>query len=260
MAAAHPKHRAVIAWARKQLGKSEEPPGSNTGTFVRFCQQATWLPGTRWPWCRAFNLRAHLEAGFTLPDRSAGAWDALARARQRGDALNPAGYRHLIPGDEVIWAFGSGHSSIFTGWRLAGGRVYIDSIDGNVGDKVAECSRPLSLVKGFIVWHETAATVKPARAPVGQVVGGVSGKRKLIVGPLRLPLPHRKPGVHGVIAKTAPASPAGESGPTTVTARTAARPKPKATSSVKKPAAKKNPAVKKSSSGRAGGAGRRTKA
>lgn len=180
MSVRYPKHAETVAWARAQLGKSEIPSGSNAGAFVRFCQSASWLGGTGWPWCRAFSLRAHLEGGFTLPDGSAGAWDALERARGRGDALPPAEYRKAVPGDEVIWSFGSGHCSILESFSRRAGVVYVQTIDGNVRDRVTRCERPLGQVRGFIRWRETPVAVKPVRPPRAQVVGGASGRRKLV--------------------------------------------------------------------------------
>lgn len=201
--AGYPKHARAVAWARKHVGEGEHPAGSNTGSFVELCQRATWLAGTRWAWCRAFNLRAHKEAGFDLPDGSAGAWDALDRARTRGDALDRGDYDRAIPGDEVIWTFGSGHSSLLTGFTTRNGVVYVDSVDGNVHDQVAVCERPLSLVKGFVVWHESPpppAAKKPAQkaAPKRQVVGSISGRRQLVTKKGHvIPLPKRKAGPAG---------------------------------------------------------------
>lgn len=189
----YPRHAATIAWAEKQIGKREQPLGSNTGKFVQFCQRATWLGGTKWAWCRAFSLRAHLEGGFHLPDGSAGAWDALRRAAGRGQALKPSQYPKLIPGDEVIWAFGSGHCSIFTGVTRRNGIVYVKSIDGNVSDSVERCERPLSEVKGFIQWPEKIAVVSHAKPPRIQKVGSASGRKQLVTRKGRvIPLPSRK--------------------------------------------------------------------
>lgn len=194
-----PKHAATLAWAEAQVGKHEVPLGSNTGTFVESCQRATWLAGTNWAWCRAFSLKAHLEGGFILPDESAGAWDALERARKRGDALVPSAYHLVTPGDEVIWATGSGHCSIFKGTTVIGGEVFVLTVDGNVSDGVRDCSRPLSQVKGFIHWQEQSVPDgrKPPRA---QVVGSVSGHRQLVTAKGRVvKLPPKKAGTLGVI-------------------------------------------------------------
>lgn len=208
MASRYPKHAKSVQLAEAAIGQHEVPLGSNTGPFVQKCQAASWLAGTGFAWCRCFVLEIHQEAGFLLPDQSAGAWDALARAQARGDALSPqAGRTHAIPGDEVIWAFGSGHSSILKGFTTIGGETYVISIDGNVSDRVEQCQRPLSLVKGFIQWREKIVSVPAVQPPRAQVVGGVSGHRQLVTTKGRVvPLPRKRPGPAGVVPRPAVAA------------------------------------------------------
>jgi hypothetical protein len=262
----YPKHRATLAWAQKQIGQHEQPSGSNRGAFVQTCQAATWLAGTGWAWCRAFSLKAHQEAGFALPDESAGAWDALDRARKRGDAIAPAAYHLAIPGDEVIWSFGSGHCSILKGFTVIGGITYVITIDGNVSDRVEQCQRPLGLVKGFIHWQEKGIP-DPVKPPRVQVVGGVSGNRQLVTkGGKVVKLPPKKPGPKGVVktvpvpitgtasnsgAKVTITKPAGNS-PAHTGVRPKPKPKPKA--APKKTTVKKPP---KKTTAKRGGGGRK---
>jgi hypothetical protein len=187
----YPKHAATVSYAESKVGQREEPLGSNTGVFVRFCQRHTWLGGTKWPWCRGFNLTVIKEGGgFTYPDGSAGAWDALDRARKRGWALALGEYGKAIPGDEVIWNIGSGHASILKGLSVRGGAAYVQSVDGNVSDSVADRERPLSLVRGFIHWPEAPVFAYAVKPPRVQVVGSASGTRKLVTrGGKVVPLP-----------------------------------------------------------------------
>lgn len=183
-------HQKTLAWAIKNIGQKEIPAGSNSGPFVQACQKATWLGGTGWPWCAAFCLAATQAAGFTGLDRTAGAWDALARAAKKGWSVEPKEYEKVIPGDLVVFNTGSGHIAIVESFSEQGGVVYCNSVDGNASDQVKRCTRPLSSVKGFITWPEDGVPAGKSRK-LAQVVGGESGKRKLVVGAVKVPLPKK---------------------------------------------------------------------
>jgi hypothetical protein len=183
---APPKHAAALAWAVDQLGQTEHPPGSNRGPFVQFCQARTWLKGSGWPWCAAFAVTAIMEGGgLDYPDKTAGAWDLLTRGAKRGWAV---GASQAIPGDLVVFNIGSGHVGVVE--QIKGGRVI--SIDGNSGDAVARCNRPLTSVRGFVHWPENLAAHKKSRAPIAQIVGSESGRRKLVVAGKTVRLPSTK--------------------------------------------------------------------
>jgi hypothetical protein len=185
---AAPKHDAALAAAIADIGKHEVPLGSNTGPFVIQCQRASWLGGTNWPWCRAAVLKWRKQAGDKPGDLSPGAWDALARARKRGEVLEPSEWGRAIAGDEVIWNIGSGHSSLLEKITLDGSNVTVHTIDGNASDQVKRCQRPLSQVKGFIAWPETPLD-KADRRPLIHKIGSESGKRKVAVAGVKIPLP-----------------------------------------------------------------------
>lgn len=185
------KHERALAAAIAAIGEREQPPGSNRGPYVQKCQQATWLGGTGWPWCRGAVLRWRLDGGDTPGDRSAGSWDAFARAAKRGETLMPSEYRKAMPGDEVTFNVGSGHSAMLERFSEAGGQVFCHTIDGNSSDQVKRCVRPLSQVRGFIAWPESGVPAGRKRKLV-QVVGSESGSRKLVCGPVRVPLPKVK--------------------------------------------------------------------
>jgi len=178
------KHEQVVHWAMMQVGQREEPAGSNRGPFVEFCQQHTWLKGSGWPWCAAFVITAIEEgAGVQWPDPTAGAWDLLARATKRNWS-RPRNYKLVQPGDVVVFNIGSGHTGIVT--KVTSKQVF--SVDGNASDQVKECARSLDSVRGFICWPENL----PARQQstrFAQVVGGESGRRKLVVAGVVVPLP-----------------------------------------------------------------------
>lgn len=179
------RHQKTLTWAVNEIGTKEIPPGSNTGARVLWYQRnGTWLSGTGWPWCVAFaNCAVRFGGGFDGLDRTAGAWDALARAGKKGWAsTNP---KVVMPGDLVVFNTGSGHIAVVE--RVENDTVY--SVDGNASDQVKRCERPLSSVKGFICWPEDGAQKASARKPLMQVVGGESGRRKLVVGPLKVRLP-----------------------------------------------------------------------
>lgn len=44
----------LIDIARREVGTTESPPGSNSGARIVQYQRATDLGGTGWPWCAAF--------------------------------------------------------------------------------------------------------------------------------------------------------------------------------------------------------------
>lgn len=170
-----PRHAAVVAWAKNELGVHEDPMGSNTGPRVRYYQGHTWLEGTRWPWCAAFVDTAWEEGGgYKLPWPSAGAHNI-------GDLAHAAGWPttvgQLIPGDLVDWNIGSGHISIFLAYE--NGKVH--TIDGNVGDKVDYRVRSASLVRYAIhVPEKPKAVPAPAKPPMFEVVTSESGHAKVV--------------------------------------------------------------------------------
>lgn len=188
MATDFPKHRAALAWAVSQIGQMEEPLGSNKGGFVQFCQAHTWLDGTGWPWCAAFAITAIEEGGGDeYPDRTAGAWDLLARAQKRGWSLG-VGAKSVTPGDLVVFNIGSGHVGVVESVTPAA----VTSIDGNSGDRVARCVRSLSTVRGFVHWPEDLPAHAPSKPPITTIIRSVSGTRKLAVAGVTIPLPARK--------------------------------------------------------------------
>lgn len=178
------KHQMVLAWALSQVGQREEPMGSNRGAFVEFCQSHTWLKPGAWPWCAAFAVTAIEEgAGVEYPDPSAGAWDLLARAAKRGWA-RPGNFKGVKPGDLAVFNIGSGHIGVVS--KVTTKQCF--SVDGNAGDMVRECARPITSVRGFVCWPEDLPPREKSKRFV-QIVGGESGRRKLVVAGKAIPVP-----------------------------------------------------------------------
>jgi hypothetical protein len=172
------EHAKVVAWLSKNVGQHEVPPGSNTGPFVQSCQAATWLAGTRFPWCVATWVKAWTVAGRTLPYRGAGAYSMLAWYKAHLPAwvvpLNRA-----KPGAAVILNIGSGHLATLE-HAYAGGPT-VETIDGNWGDAVARVKHPVTLVRGVIDPAEKdTGVIPPAKPPVFEVVTSASGHAKLV--------------------------------------------------------------------------------
>jgi hypothetical protein len=172
------QHARAVSWAVNRLGQHEQPPGSNTGPFVRECQAATWLAGSKWPWCCAFWVKAWTVAGRKLPYRGAGAYAMLDWYRK-----NLPGWvvpiERARPGAAVIWNVGSGHCAMLERFYDET-RPNVATIDGNVSDAVARRSRHVSLVRGVIDPPEDRGIVKPAKPPVFEVVTSASGHSKLV--------------------------------------------------------------------------------
>jgi hypothetical protein len=172
-------HQYALQWAREHLGEHEVPMGSNTGPFVLSCQRATWLGGTRWPWCVAFWVKAWTVAGRTLPYRGAGAYAMLDWYRKHLPTWVVAA-SHARTGSAVIFNIGAGLCAILA-------RPYpetdpwVHTVDGNVGDKVSINKRHITTVRGVIDPPEKmVGVVRPAKPPVFEVVTSASGHTKLV--------------------------------------------------------------------------------
>ncbi len=177
------QHEKALAWARSNIGKQEVPMGSNKGPFVQMCQASTWLPGTGWPWCVSFWVKAWTQAGRKLPYRGAGAWQFLAWHQQHLPNW-VVSLEKAKPGAAVIWNFGSGHQSMLAKpYKLT--KPNVVTIDGNVSDMVAQKTRDHKLVKGVVDPPEDVGIVKPAKPPLFEVVGSESGHKRIYVSTAR---------------------------------------------------------------------------
>ena len=174
---AGPQHEAALKFATDHIGEHEVPMGSNTGPFVLECQRATWLAGTKWPWCVAFVQLAWKKAGRPLPWATAGAFDLLNRAKKEGWAVP---IERAVQGDACVWNIGAGHCSLFE--RFDAAAKIVHTVDGNWEDKVARVGHPVSLLRGCVHIHETteAPAPKPAKPPIFEVVTSASGTTRVV--------------------------------------------------------------------------------
>ncbi len=173
------QHARALAWVVSHIGEHEVPMGSNTGPFVVSCQRATWLGGTRWPWCVATWVKAWTFVGRKLPYRGAGAYATLAWHQK-----NLPGWvvplERAKPGAAVIWNIGAGHLSMLEK-PYSQTKPMVHTVDGNVSDQVKRCVRHHSLVRGVVDPPEKVVLVKPAKPPLFEVVTSESGHKVLYV-------------------------------------------------------------------------------
>lgn len=171
------KHQQALKFAHEHLGEHEQPPGSNTGPFVRQCQASTWLAGTRWPWCASFIVKAWTVAGFKFPYRGASAFGMLDYYRAHLPRwVVPVS--KAKPGAAVVFNVGSGHVAMLE-VPYAGTEPYVQTIGGNEGDAVRREKRHISLVRGVVDPVETG-TPPTAKPPIFEVVTSASGHAKLV--------------------------------------------------------------------------------
>lgn len=119
------KSARVIQVAERELGVTEQPPGSNRGARVETYQRATTLGGTGWPWCAAFVEWVWRQAGVQTDACSPSTQVMADRARALGWVGDP------VPGAAIVWD--GVHTEILI--SPAGGTVW-HTIGGNTGDAV----------------------------------------------------------------------------------------------------------------------------
>lgn len=136
-----------LEYARTQVGKAEDPKGSNWGADVkRYLSNV----GIKFPaaWCMAFVQTCFLESGRKLPLKTGGVL-ALYGASLKYKVASPA------PGDVMIMRFkgGKGHTGIVE--SVNGDKVTV--IEGNSNDEhsregyeVCRNTRPISSIHAFL--------------------------------------------------------------------------------------------------------------
>lgn len=137
----------VIAVAKSQLGKCEQPKGSNRGPEV---DQYLASVGINFAaaWCAAFVYWCHQQAGITGVPKTGGVLDMWNKA-PKNRVTQPQ------PGDVVIFDYGSGKGH--TGIIEAVDGDTLTTIEGNTNDdgsregyEVARRQRSASSAKGFL--------------------------------------------------------------------------------------------------------------
>lgn len=140
--------------ALSQVGVTESPAGSNSGTKVREYQAATSLGGTGWPWCAAFVNWCFLKAGKPLNElgRSASVAIVAANARARGWTVSTP-----RPGDIVCYDWDGGAPDHIGIVKQVQSSTQFVAVEGNTslsnqsnGGEVMERIRWTSQVECFI--------------------------------------------------------------------------------------------------------------
>jgi hypothetical protein len=124
--------RAALAFAQREVGQAEQPPGSNDSPRIAQFRQATAGSGVG-PWCAYFVSWAARQAGAPIGDQGQGFGrvdDVWAWAERTGKAM-PAAGASPQPGDLVVW---DEHIGIVESVDAQGG---IHTVEGNSSDKVS---------------------------------------------------------------------------------------------------------------------------
>lgn len=171
------KHEKALQFMRENVGQHEVPLGSNTGPFVLSCQRATWLAGTRWPWCAATIVKAWDVAKFKQPYKGASAYGMFDYyKRHLPKWVVPVA--QAKPGAAVIFNVGAGHVAMLAK-PYSETEPYVHTIGGNEHDSVAAADRHITLVRGCVDPVEYG-TPPDAKKPIYEVVTSASGHKKLV--------------------------------------------------------------------------------
>jgi cell wall-associated NlpC family hydrolase len=147
--------RKAVAWAKKQVGVTEQPPGSNRGPKIdQWELRAAGYTG--YPWCGAFVHEALLQAGVDLPSGVVYTPTILAWARNRQHGLRIV--NSPKPGDLVLMRFPGGnrdpvhHVALYVG---NGRTIEGNTSSGNAGSQdngggVFLRTRPSSVIVAYV--------------------------------------------------------------------------------------------------------------
>jgi hypothetical protein len=129
--------QAIVNLVRREVGVSEQPPGSNDSPRIAQFRQATAGSGVG-PWCAYFTSWAAREAGVPLGDGGQGFGrvdDVYAWAQKAGKAIpNTGADVKPQPGDLIVW---DEHIGVV---ESVGADGTINTIEGNSSDQVARRS------------------------------------------------------------------------------------------------------------------------
>lgn len=151
----------LVDWAEKQLGTSENPPGSNR---IRY-NDWYWgegVSGDNYPYCMAFVCCGFYETGLSklfYDGKKTASCTALMNWAKRKGYFVTGNYRK---GDVLFYDWDgvkadSEHTGIYTGEK-EGSRYAV--IEGNAGDKVDRFLRPVNQIIGAFrpQWTDEAGT------------------------------------------------------------------------------------------------------
>jgi hypothetical protein len=129
--------QAIVNLVSREVGVSEQPPGSNDSPRIAQFRQATAGSGVG-PWCAYFTSWAAREAGVPLGDNGQGFGrvdDVYAWAQKTGKAIpNTGGDVKPQPGDLIVW---DEHIGVV---ESVGADGTINTIEGNSSDQVSKRS------------------------------------------------------------------------------------------------------------------------
>ena len=145
-----PNRRAAdaVAWAVRQAGTCEQPPGSNAGPKIDAWQRNVGMHGQ--PWCGIFIHQAYLEAGLDLDDGMASTDWIREAAEQDGGRLVQIPLSRARRGDLVLFDFVPGDGDPDSHVALVRSRVRdgrIATVEGNT----SHCVRRLQRAAGDVV-------------------------------------------------------------------------------------------------------------
>lgn len=166
----------VAKIALGEVGVSEHPPGSNSGTKVRSYQMATDLGGTGWPWCGAFVAWCYKMA-HCPDDHLTSASTAVTYERAKSsDAI----IKQPRVGAMICWP--GVHIGIIVE-NLGDGLVR--TVEGNSGDAVRVRTRKIGENGSVIIAPLAIRKSQPAPAPRVYYIERVDAKPRLL-GPWQL--------------------------------------------------------------------------
>lgn len=166
----------VAKVALGEVGVSEHPPGSNSGTKVRSYQMATDLGGSGWPWCGAFVAWCYKMAH--CPDdnlTSASTAATYERAKATGAIIK-------VPRVGAMLCWPGVHIGLIVE-NLGNGLVR--TVEGNSGDAVRVRTRRVGDNGSVIIAPLAIRKSQAAPAPRVYYIERVDAKPRLL-GPWRL--------------------------------------------------------------------------
>ena len=140
---------ALLAAARKELGNTESPAGSNRTKYGK------WFGLDGYAWCMMFVQWIFAQAGVGLPKRTASCGDLMRAAKAAGCWV----VRDFQPGDVVIYDFPGGAATDHCGIVEMELPDYgVQAIEGNTsqsgsqsnGGMVCRKSRPRKYIVGAV--------------------------------------------------------------------------------------------------------------
>ena len=143
------KVSALLAVARKELGNTESPAGSNRTKYGR------WFGLDGYAWCMMFVMWVFAQVGVKLPKRTASCGDLMRAAQAEGCWVT----RDFRPGDVVIYDFPGGAATDHCGIvELELPDYGVQAIEGNTsvsgsqdnGGMVCRKNRPSKYIVGAV--------------------------------------------------------------------------------------------------------------